>query len=96
MRVVGGTSSNPTLFRTPTSLIYLKRPANVSWGYYVVGLKALHDPNPAKTKNFELHKSEEDSIVFMILELAGIITRKPGLVQTAAAKEVAEQTKQKQ
>ena len=69
-------------------------PKTVDWGYVVVNEQALYNSNTSV--DFELHKSEEDSIVFKILELAGIITRKPGLVQTAAAKEVAEQTKQKQ
>ena len=69
-------------------------PKTVDWGYVVVNEQALYNSNTSV--DFDLHKSEEDSIVFKILELAGIITRKPGLVQTPAAKEVAEQTKQKQ
>tara|TARA_R110002072_G_scaffold241048_1_gene399854 strand:+ start:176 stop:907 length:732 start_codon:yes stop_codon:yes gene_type:complete len=96
MRVVGGTSSNPTLFRTPTSLIYLKRPANVSWGYYVVGLKALHDPNPAKTKNFELHKSDETELVYKILTLAGISMRRDDVTQAAAALQTSQIQQEKQ
>jgi hypothetical protein len=96
IRVVGGTSSNPTLFRTPTSLVYLKRPANVSWGYYVVGLKALHDPNPAKTKNFELHKSDEAELVYKILKLAGISMKSADLASSAQNMENTIDQKEKQ
>jgi len=96
IRVVGGTFSNPTLFRTPTSLVYLKRPANVSWGYYVVGLKALHDPNPAKTKNFELHKSDEAELVYKILKLAGISMKSADLASSAQNMENTIDQKEKQ
>mgnify|MGYP003149321255 FL=1 len=69
-------------------------PKTVEWAYVIVNDKALYNSN--LTIDFELHKSEEDTIVFKILELAGIIINKPGLVQIAAGKETTEQTIQKQ
>ena len=96
MRVMGGTSLNPNLFRTPTLLIYLRRPANVSWGYYVVGLKALYDPNPSKTKNFELHKSDETELVYKILMLAGISMRREDVTQAAASLQTSQTQQEKQ
>ena len=69
-------------------------PKTVEWAYVIVNDKALYNSNLAI--DFELHKSEEDSIVFKILELSGIILNKPGLVQIAAQQEAKETQTQKQ
>jgi len=69
-------------------------PKTAEWGYVVVNEQALYNSNTAV--NFELHKSEEDSLVFKILELSGIIINKPGLVQIATQKENTESQTQKQ
>ena len=69
-------------------------PIRVEWGYVVVNEEALYNSNTAV--DFELHKSEEDRLVFKILELAGIIINKPELTQAASAKEATEIQTQKQ
>ena len=69
-------------------------PIRVEWGYVVVNEEALYNSNTAV--DFELHKSEEDRLVFKILELAGIIINKPELAQAASAKEATEIQTQKQ
>ena len=56
-------------------------PRTVNWAYVVVNEKALYNANLAV--NFELHRSEEDTLVLKILELAGIVINKIGLAQTA-------------
>jgi hypothetical protein len=58
------------------------RPQRVEWGYDVIAEKALY--NASRSANFQLHASEETELVFKILELAGIVINKVGLVQTAA------------
>jgi hypothetical protein len=65
-------------------------PVAANWAYVVVNKKALY--NATVAVNFELHRSEEDTLVFKILELAGIVITKPGLVQIASQKGVNEQT----
>ena len=40
--------------------------------------------NAAATVDFTLHDSEEMPLVYKILELAGIVINKPGLVQVAS------------
>ena len=67
-------TSNVTVecFRVPTT---------VNWTYVVVNNKALY--NSTLAVDFELHKSETDTVVMKILELASIIMNKPGLVQIA-------------
>ena len=72
----------------------VSKPAVVEWGYVVVNEQALYNSNTST--NFTLHDSEEDSLVFQILELAGVIINKPGLVQIAAQKEQVESQTQKQ
>ena len=66
---------------------------DVAWGYVVVNEKALYNSNTSV--NFELHDSEEDTLVIKILDLAGIVINKSGLAQIATAKDNAENTNQK-
>jgi hypothetical protein len=54
------------------TMSYLRKPSDVSWGYVVINNKALYDPNPSKTVNFELHSSEETELVYKILKLSGV------------------------
>jgi len=56
---------------------YIKRPAKVEWGYVVTNEQALY--NASSSDNFELHVSEETTLVTGILGLAGIIMQKPDL-----------------
>ena len=55
------------------------------WGYAVVNGQALYNAN--ETANFILHPSEEEKLVLKILELAGIVLNKPGVVQIAGQEE---------
>ncbi len=68
-------------------------PVRAEWTYVVVNNKALYNANVAV--DFELHRSEEDTLVNKILELAGIIINKPGLTQLAAQATAAEDQLQK-
>ena len=72
---------------------YVKQPAKVEWGYNVISGKALY--NASKSINFELHNSEETKLVIKILELAGIVINKPGLVSVAAQKEASKVQQEK-
>jgi len=72
----------------------INAPAAVEWAYVVVNEKALY--NASAATNFTLHSSEENTLVNKILELAGIILNKPGLVEIAASKNAAEIQTQKQ
>ena len=59
----------------------------------IVDEKALYNSNTST--DFTLHESEEDTLIVKVLELAGIIMNKPGLVQIAANKDAAEVAMQK-
>ena len=60
---------------------YIKAPTEASWGYNLVLGNALY--NSTTSTDFQLHASEESSLVFDILALAGISMEKMGLTQVA-------------
>jgi len=66
---------------------YIKKPNNVKWTYNVVLGKALYNPVASDAQNFELHASEETSLVNEILYLAGISMNKDNLVVTSSSNE---------
>jgi hypothetical protein len=72
----------------PVTVECFRVPKTVEWTYVVVNSKALY--NSSIATNFELHRSEEDTVVNKILELAGIVMNKVGLAQTAAQMSAAE------
>lgn len=69
---------------------YIKKPSDCNWGYVVVQEKALYNANTSV--NFELHASEETSLVNKILELAGISMNKPTLAELALRNEQINET----
>tara|TARA_R100001230_G_C5616889_1_gene127195 strand:- start:91 stop:804 length:714 start_codon:yes stop_codon:yes gene_type:complete len=64
---------------------YLKKPREVIWNYVLLpsaqGEYPLYNANTSQ--DFELHHSEETHLVDKILEFAGILINKPGIVQIA-------------
>lgn len=84
-------SNTPSYATSNISCNYIAKPTTPYWNYVVVPQSSggneypLHDST--NTVNFELHPSEEDTLVFKILELAGILLNKPGLVGIAAGKD---------
>ena len=69
---------------------YITKPVDPNWGYVVVQEKALYNSNTSV--NFELHDSEEGSLVNKILELAGISMKKPTLAELALRNEQLNET----
>ena len=69
-------------------------PIPANWAYVVVNGKALY--NSYAATDFELHRSEEDTLVNKILELAGIVINKPGLTTTISQLSQGEQSFQNQ
>ena len=73
---------------------YVRRPATVNWGYSVIDEHALHDITASQ--DFELHASEETSLVMKILSLAGIAIKDTTLYQVGEATEVKKIQQEKQ
>ena len=83
----------PTVATTLT-YHYYSTPSTPQWGYVVVNGRALHNNNATYTTDFQLHVSEEENLVMRILQLAGVVLQKPGLVEVAMTDRA--QTKQSQ
>jgi hypothetical protein len=69
------------------TMTYLRTPVSVNWGYVVINNKALYDPNPTKTTNFELQDSEETELVYKILKLSGAAIQRQDIAQFGQALE---------
>ena len=72
--------------QTNVILDYIKIPADPKWNYTVDGGAYVYDEDASV--NFELHPSEESTLVIKILALAGIIIKDPTIIQTASNEEM--------
>ena len=79
------TDSLPHFGVTTVEIDYIKKPKDPKWGYVVVNSKALY--NSQESVDFELHASEESSLVNIILELAGVSILRPDLAEQALRNE---------
>ena len=71
---------------TPTGVFYFKIPEKVNWTYVVINKQALYDAN-STTMNFELHPSEENTLVNKILRLAGLSTQQQDVMRAGQGME---------
>jgi hypothetical protein len=83
----GTLSVNMTPPGGPYTCTYVRLPRLPQWGYIVVSGRALHDGNPVKTTNFELHASEEPELVYKILKLAGVSMKRDELARAGGSLE---------
>tara|TARA_R100001463_G_scaffold1136_5_gene4883 strand:+ start:53 stop:1825 length:1773 start_codon:yes stop_codon:yes gene_type:complete len=75
----------PTSITDGVSCYYIRKPQTVSWNYTEVNSVALF--NSGSSVDFELHESEENTLVSKILVLAGINIKDQALTQIGMAKE---------
>tara|TARA_R110000851_G_scaffold85614_4_gene186118 strand:- start:1288 stop:1953 length:666 start_codon:yes stop_codon:yes gene_type:complete len=59
---------------------FIRLPARPTWGYVVVGTKALWDGGTNST-DFELHASEETELVYKILKYAGLSMKRDDIAK---------------
>ena len=96
VRASGGTATlYPILLQDMDFVVeYYARPTPPTWGYVVVNKRALYNNSAIYSTNFSLHASEEENLVSRILQLAGIIIMKPGIVEIGAAEKAATKAEQ--
>jgi len=97
---------NQKLFVKPTTINsvgeiqvdFIRKPINPVWGFtvgslgqYLYNSQALTTNNTTGSVDFEIHESEQTSLILNILMYAGIVIRDPQIVQ-GAAQEVAKQS----
>ena len=78
LRRAEGLNIIPSTIVSGVRATYTKTPSKVEWGYVVVNEQALY--NAGSAENFELHVSEETTLVMKILGLAGIVIQKQDLM----------------
>lgn len=64
---------------------FIKNPAQVVWGYVEVNDVAKYDSSTAT--DFELHDSDETTVVYKILSYAGLVIKQPEISQIAEQKD---------
>ena len=64
---------------------FIKIPAQVVWGYVEVNDVAKYDSSTAT--DFELHDSDETTVVYKILSYAGLVIKQPEISQIAEQKD---------
>jgi hypothetical protein len=79
-------------------LSYFIKPETPKWTYLIdpTTKNALYNPNAMDHQDFELHASEENTLIVKILQLAGVAIKDMSLTQYSVGKEVATEQKQKQ
>jgi hypothetical protein len=87
-------AGSTTPVSAPVTVECFRVPLRAQWTYVVVNGKALYNSSDMSSQNFELHRSEEDTLVNRILELSGVVIAKPGLAQLAGQKSAEEFTMQ--
>tara|TARA_R110000765_G_scaffold37624_1_gene83180 strand:+ start:886 stop:1608 length:723 start_codon:yes stop_codon:yes gene_type:complete len=80
-------TATPAYATATVNCNFIARPTQVVWGYTVVNSQALYDAT--LSTDYALHASEETELVYKVLELAGVVLNKPGLVQIATNEETA-------
>lgn len=85
----------PSVLNGSVKYNYVKLPEVPKWTYNVVLGKAVYNSQASDAKDFELHDSEENNLVYKILQLAGISMGRADIVQAATSKEVQEIQQQK-
>ena len=73
----------PTTIQAGVTISYLKKPADINWGYSVGALgQFLY--NSAGSTDFELSVTEQTNVVTRVLAYAGVIINDPTIIQVAA------------
>lgn len=83
----------PSTIISDISCTYVRKPAAVEWAYTNVGGNALY--NASNSTDFELHESDEVTLVFKILLYAGLNIKEADVIQIADAKETKKITQEK-
>ena len=78
----------PTTITSGVTCNLISKPATVNWQYNVINNSALY--TTTGTVDFELHESEEQTLVNKILQLAGVSIKDYNLARAAGEQEVKE------
>ena len=75
----------PTTIQTGITISYLKKPADVNWGYVQGSLgQFLFDNTVGNFTDFELNVTEQTNVITRVLAYAGVIINDPTIIQVAS------------
>lgn len=83
----------PTTITSGIKASYVKKPRNINWGFTSSGSGYNYDAS--SSVDFQLHQSEQTSLIIKILLYAGVVIRDPQIVQMAAGKVQQEKVNEK-
>ena len=83
----------PASITSNIKVSYLKKPANVNWGFTSSGNGYIYDPST--TVDFLLQPTEQTSVITRVLLYAGVVIRNPQLIQIAASQIQSEKVNEK-
>ena len=73
----------PKSIQSNITVNYLKKPIPPVWAFTI---SSGYVYNPANSVDFELHPTEQTSLIIRILSYAGVVIRDPQIIQAAAGK----------
>ena len=78
-------------------MVVIRKPIPPNWTYLIdpTTKNALYNSDAADHRNFELHSSDENSLVIKILQLAGVNIKDYNLTQIAGQKEISTKQQEK-
>jgi hypothetical protein len=86
--------TSPTI--SDISFNYIKKPANVVWGFTVGGLgQYIYDSSASASTDFEISSMQQTEVILEILKYAGIVIRDPQVIQAAQQELMQEEANQK-
>jgi len=84
----------PTTITSGVTCNLISKPADPNWAYVVIAGKALYNASDSSKQDFELHESEEGTLINKILELAGISMKSMDLADLALKNEAFKEAKE--
>lgn len=81
---------------TSVNIDYVKKPLDPIWGYNSVGVAGTYQYNADTSVNFELHPSEETTLIISMLQYAGITIKDADIVNVATSEKNNKTTQENQ
>jgi hypothetical protein len=85
---------NPLTILDQFSISYVRKPADVIWGYTVL-TNGAYSFDSTSSQDFEIDDTDQTEVILRVLIYMGIVIRDPQIVQAAAQQAGSEEQNQK-
>jgi hypothetical protein len=86
---------NPLTILDQFSISYVRKPADVNWGYTVLAGTGAYSYDSTTSQDFEIDDTEQTEVIIRVLMYMGIVIRDQQIVQAAAQQAVMDEQNQK-